>query len=74
MEKTFTLQELFFIFEEGCRQGDDEHSALESGSYTRNSRKEAFKDAIRDVLMDRKTPREWVDDAEVEAFTNSLKG
>lgn len=68
MEKTLTLEELRFIFREGCLQGAD---GLGNGS---NYSDKAFDEAIRDMLMDRKTPREWVCDAEIKAFKASLKG
>lgn len=50
---TLTQQELIELFDAGRRQGSNEASSYSWGSRTDTSAKEAFIDALQEILYDR---------------------
>jgi hypothetical protein len=75
-ERTFTIEEIKQIFRAGVRQGEDQASAYDWGSSPKQSEDEAFKEAISDIIYDRKVQSgryisgvsNWPTDQEVASF------
>jgi len=59
MECNLTLEQLFELFKDGIKQGEDKQSSYDWGTYCRTQDHEAFKESLIEIMIDRTKYIKW---------------